>query len=517
MQDDESGGIRYSLCNTNSTPIFPNDTTLVAPLDDYPPKTNTSLAGAGWWTGTDYYASIFYQDDQDRIVNSLLKCDTATGQWYDTGDYIITNDCPKASPTSGLAVILLGADDGYRVFYHDLDGRVQSVSYMRSTQNWLYNGLVNPDTNGKGNSSSTSGGAIAATFPNDNNITVITARDAENLEVSRIYGDGTWHISTFPTPLANEGSAQSFFTNTTNTTDASAFALNSTSSPSWSLPAWDGSRTAALAMAEDKQYMRSAFYIGTDARLHQIANVNWQWEAFAAPDDEDAVWPAAASRQLAAACDFESSQTRIYYVPSGSGGQQLVEVASNSGIWADAKALPSYNDTAATGDGDADGAAGSATSGAMSAGAKAGIGVGVSLGIFGVGGSLAAFLLMRRNQRRKDAEREKESAVELQSSEHGASPAYSHSQPALADAAAAYYPGGYPQQYGGGEGVWPLQQQQGGGPEQWSAKPPATPVEMENTPVYELDARHTPLEMLGEGHYREMGADRGHDGGGAGR
>lgn len=57
MQDDESGGIRYSLCNTNSTPIFPNDTTLVAPLDDYPPKKNTSLAGAGWFTGTDYFVS----------------------------------------------------------------------------------------------------------------------------------------------------------------------------------------------------------------------------------------------------------------------------------------------------------------------------------------------------------------------------------------------------------------------------------------------------------------------------
>lgn len=58
MQDDESGGIRYSLCNTNSTPIFPNDTTLVAPLDDYPPKMNTSLAGAGWWNGTDYFVSV---------------------------------------------------------------------------------------------------------------------------------------------------------------------------------------------------------------------------------------------------------------------------------------------------------------------------------------------------------------------------------------------------------------------------------------------------------------------------
>lgn len=266
-------------------------------------------------------------------------------------------------------------------------------------------------------------------------------------------------------------------------------------------------------MAEDKQYTRSAFYIGTDARLHQIGNVDWEWEAFAAPDNEDAVWPKAAAasrRQLAAACDFESSRTRIYYASDSGSGGQLVEVASDSGIWADAKVLPSYNDTAAAAAAAAatnsGGSGDGATSGALGAGAKAGIGVGVSLGIFGVGGSLAAFLLMRRNQRRKDAEREKAGAVELQSSEHGASPAYSHGQPALANA--GYYPG------------YPHQQQQQGGQELWGAKPPLTtagdPVEMETTAVYELDARHTPLEMLGEGHYREMGGDTSHGGGGGG-
>ncbi len=57
MQDDESGGLRYSLCNSNSTPIFPNDTTITAPLNDYPPKRNTSLAGSGWFTGGEYFVS----------------------------------------------------------------------------------------------------------------------------------------------------------------------------------------------------------------------------------------------------------------------------------------------------------------------------------------------------------------------------------------------------------------------------------------------------------------------------
>ncbi len=133
-------------------------------------------------------ASIFYQDDQDRIVNSVLQCNTTSGQWYDTGEWIISGvDAPRASPATGLAVVLLGADDGYRVFYNDLDGRLQALAYTRATSEWLYNGIVSPDN-------ATVPGAIAATFPGDTNITVITARDGANMEVSRIYADNTWHI-----------------------------------------------------------------------------------------------------------------------------------------------------------------------------------------------------------------------------------------------------------------------------------------------------------------------------------
>ncbi|RYP19406.1 hypothetical protein DL765_003379 [Monosporascus sp. GIB2] len=504
MQDDDSGGIRYSLCNSNSTPIFPNDTTLTAPLNTYLPKRNTSLAGGGWFTGEDYFASIFYQDDQDRIINSLLQCDTATGQWDSNGDWIISHGSPTASPTTGLAVVLLGAEDGYRVFYNDVDGRVHAIAYTTDT-GWLYHGVVSRDKS--------TAHVIAATFPNDSNITVVTPKDAENMEISRIYGDGLWHVSTFPTPLTLQGPEDSFFTNATNATRAGDFRLNSTFTPSWRLPAWDG-RPAALGMAEDRRYTRSIFYIGTDSNLHQVGNLDYEWREFARPTDGDAAWPRAdpaGGGQLAVASDFLTSQNRVYYHAAGSG--RLVEAACSRGIWARATELPSFNATAPRDDSGSETADGPSGDGdeappqqvggeaGLTPGAKAGVGVSISLGVFAIGVTLAALLLMRRSQQRKDKK-------ELEGSESGGgdkSPGYAHSQS----------PGYSSHQQHDGE--WPLgpqpqmQQKSGWGhnnnPADSSVLSP--PVEIDTPAIYEMSAHNRPQEMLGEGHYQEMDPDGG--------
>ncbi|RYP77537.1 hypothetical protein DL771_001110 [Monosporascus sp. 5C6A] len=494
LQDDESGGIRYSLCNSNSTPIFPNDTTLIAPLNAYLPKMNTSLAGGGWFVNGEYSASIFYQDDQDRIVNSLLRCDTATGQWDSNGDWIISHGSPAASPTTGLAVILLGAEDGYRVFYNDVDGRVHAIAYTTDT-GWLYNGVVSRDNS--------TAHVIAATFPNDSNITVVMPKDEENMEISRFYGDGLWHVSTFPRPLTLQGPEDSFFTNATNATRAGDLRLNSTFTPSWRLPAWNG-RPAALGMAEDRQYTRSIFYIGTDWNLHQVGNLDFEWREFARPADGDAAWPPAdpaAGGQLAVASDFSTSQARVYYRAAGSG--RLVEAACSRGIWARATELPSFNATAPSagsdpetsddpsGDGgDAPPQQGGGEAG-LTPGAKAGIGVSISLAVFAIGGTFAAFLILRRNQRRKDMK-------ELEGSESaggGKSPGYAHSQPSTGDPL-------YQQQHGG---AWPLWSQ----PQVQQENGVSSPVEIGTPVVYEMSAHDTPQEMLGEGHYQEMDPDGG--------
>lgn len=50
MLDDATGDIRYSMCNSNSTPVFPyDDDAFTLDLAQYPPRKDTGLAGAGWY------------------------------------------------------------------------------------------------------------------------------------------------------------------------------------------------------------------------------------------------------------------------------------------------------------------------------------------------------------------------------------------------------------------------------------------------------------------------------------
>lgn len=51
VQDDETALIRYSLCNSNGTPVLPKDKSLTLPLLKYPPKNGTGLTGVGWSNG----------------------------------------------------------------------------------------------------------------------------------------------------------------------------------------------------------------------------------------------------------------------------------------------------------------------------------------------------------------------------------------------------------------------------------------------------------------------------------
>lgn len=59
MQDDDTGLIRYSLCNSNSTPVLPEDKTITLPLFDPKPKKGTALAGVGWFDNTQTQVSTF--------------------------------------------------------------------------------------------------------------------------------------------------------------------------------------------------------------------------------------------------------------------------------------------------------------------------------------------------------------------------------------------------------------------------------------------------------------------------
>lgn len=386
MQDDDTGGIQYSLCNGNHTPIFPNDQALTVPFTAYPPKNKTSLTAAGWTDAETAWASIFYLDNNDEIVNSLLKCDWNTGHWQNTGEYITSGGSPKVAPNTGLSVVLLGATDGYRVFYNDLDGTLHQIGYTSSTT-WKYYGVVSNDK--------VSAQAIGSTFSN-NNITVVRPRDGKNIGVSRLYNDQSWHLSSFPESLTLTGNKS------TNATDATDLQLNTTSA-GFTLPSWDGN-ASALVMGIDKAYTRSVFYVGTDKKVYQAGNINYTWSAFGRPAGN--AWPDAdaAGANIGVVTDSNTNVMRLYYVSGG----RVVEANGDGGNWQPATVLATFNQSqvvdtpTANATGDATPPAGG-NQGGLSDGAKAGISVGVTLGVLAVGGMFFAFWFLRRRQQKLDA------------------------------------------------------------------------------------------------------------------
>ncbi|KAI1642818.1 uncharacterized protein F4817DRAFT_277115 [Daldinia loculata] len=388
MQDDDTGGIRYSLCNGNYTPIFPDDKTLIAPFKEHQPKNKTGLSATGWMDGETARASIFYMDNNDDIVNALLECDWNTGHWENAGEYVVSGGAPKVAPDSGLSAVLLGSTEGYRVYYNDLEGTLHAIGYTPSTT-WSYYGVISHDA--------ASSQAIGSTFSSNGNISVVRPRDGENMGVSQFDNGDMWHISTFPQSLTQTGN------HSTNATKASDLKLGS-NSPNFSLPAWDGN-ASALAVTINNKNTRSVFYVGTDKKLYQISNSdsNSTWSIAPRPDDEDKSWPVAdaAGAPIGIASDTGSRTTRLYYMSGG----HMVEVNGDYGKWQPATILPSTNTSQTT---TAQAPAATTTSPSdednkgLSDGAKAGISVGVTLGIIAIAGTPFVLWLLRRRQRRID-------------------------------------------------------------------------------------------------------------------
>ncbi|KAI1105979.1 hypothetical protein F4804DRAFT_80498 [Jackrogersella minutella] len=518
MQDDDTGGIRYSLCNGNSTPIFPDDKTLTVPFTNTP-KNKTSLTGAGWTDSETAWASIFYLDNNDEIVNALLKCDWNTGHWQSSGEYITSEGSPKVSPTSALSVVLLGSTDGYRVFYNDLEGTLHQVGYTTSTA-WAYYGVVSQDQ--------TSAQAIGSTFTDKNNISVVRPRDDKNIGVSRWYSDNLWHISTLPEPLTLTGNQS------TNATQASDLTLSS-SATNFSLPAWNGN-ASAIAMGVDSSYTRSVFYVGSDRKVYQIGNKNYTWSV---SDTDNGAWPLAdtAGGALGIANDVRSDSMRLYWTSGG----KVVEANGDGGTWQTPTTVASFNASEPTASATPS-ASGTSSDGGLSGGAKAGVGVGVSLGVLAVAGIFFALWFLRKRQRKLE-----EKAAAAGGSEQY-TPSSGFAAPTTADgsqvgpkilgshdgyaAPQQGYPpvqnaygqqqGMYPQQpagyavgadgyaHGAAPGTYPQQAgfvQDGG----WAYTTPTADngavqqqYYYQQQPPQELPDQQRAVEMMGEGHYKEV-------------
>ncbi|KAI0600649.1 hypothetical protein F4775DRAFT_43743 [Biscogniauxia sp. FL1348] len=529
LQDDDTGGIRYSMCNGNYTPILPDDSTLTAPLTTHPPKKNTSLAATGWTDGTTAWASIFYLDDDDAIVNSLLRCDWATGRWMNNGDYIISGGAPKVAPTSGLSAVLLGATDGYRVFYNDLGGTMHHVGYTSDTSAWGYYGIVSQDI--------ASSQAIGSIFYSKNgrlNITVVRPRDSQNLGEARLNSDNLWHLSSLPEPLTQSGNQS------TNTTTESDLVLDTAVTANFSLPAWSGNPTS-IGVGIDNSLTRYIFYIGNDSQLYQLYNGAGYWAESERGDN--ASWPQAdiAGGPLAVASDAGTQAIRLYYTSGG----QIFEVASNDGQWAEATAIPSVNATQAS---TSSSSGTSATSGGtsnsgLSGSAKAGVSAGVTIGVIAIGGMIAAIFLLRRRQRRIDASAAASASNAGTGQDQYTTPSTQHTYPATAYSNQQQVPDGYAPSnatgpfYGNAQqqhqqpmayavdpnsGYAYPQHQDGwvydpnvpGGGDQYQMQQYNHQYQSQNPnpnqpPAYyhpnpqEMPVQTRPVEMMGEGHYKE--------------
>ncbi|KAM7217321.1 hypothetical protein V8F06_007264 [Rhypophila decipiens] len=384
LQNDTTGAIHYTTCNSDGQPTYSVDN--VFKLVEYPPKKNTALTGSGYYDSEKTVASIYYLDKYDVVVNAVFNCNMTTGLFELDGNWVISGVAPlPLSPNSGLATVLLGNTAGYRVYYHDENMAINELAY-KPEGDWRHTAVISQDPQYSS--------AIAAAFDGNENITVVTARDTENIEVTRYHADTTWRISTFPHPLQGNLITQD--------TGAENITINSTVQANFTLPSWNG-KPRSMGISIDPKHTRSVWYIGEDKNLYQISNKNGIWSHQNSQVGD--IWPVADSPNspLAVVGDFNNGNLRIYYQVNGS----IAEVKSENGEWAKWTTLPApapvkaelpapppaspSNSPIPTPD--------ETDMAGLSNGAKVGLGVGIALGVLLVIGLIIACVLHRRKQK----------------------------------------------------------------------------------------------------------------------
>jgi hypothetical protein len=190
-QDPTTGKIHYSNCNSKDIPIFPLDKPNILDAKETP-RNGTALAAQGWWDfGQEtIIASIFWQTKDDAIVNGYYTCNMKTGKLVRNGEYRIseTAEVDSIRNESGLAVDLLGADNGYRVFYHNKYNNVMMLHYTQYTD-WTDGGFVSQDN--------ATGMALGSAHIDKENITVAFPKDSDDIEISRLEKAGQWRLGLF--------------------------------------------------------------------------------------------------------------------------------------------------------------------------------------------------------------------------------------------------------------------------------------------------------------------------------
>ncbi|KAI8625214.1 hypothetical protein F5Y19DRAFT_489890 [Xylariaceae sp. FL1651] len=471
MQDDTTGQVLYSLCNSNDTTVFPANASASFTFDSsMAPKNGTSLAGVGYPQNGYNMAAMWYLNSAGNIVEALWRCNEngyfepagSTNQW------IVSSSAPSIHPNTGLAVVNLGEQPGYRVYYQQEDLTTSTLKYTRE-MGWVWNGNVSQD--------SRKGFPISSGFTDISEITVVTPRDESNIEVSTLQPNESWVISTFPTPLRDVDRQEDQIKMNlapTNGTDSSSFSLATNTSSIGYLDAWDG-KAASIGFTLDSDAKRRVFYIGNDSKIHcQAENSRWS----TCSDVGTAAWPTAdnPNAQFATAFDFSRNQIWIFYMSDGN----LTQVhRSSKDKWDVPIALPSTppppplpTEPEYSG---------------LSKGAQAGIGVGVSV----VGLALIAFgvyVIIQRKRGKQEKERADAEAEVAAASANKPPDTYSSPAPA--------YTSGVPT----GQwidGQWMLTPEPGNKPGPWQDRSSYQAVP-NSPPMFEMSNEASHHEMAAE-------------------
>ncbi|KAJ3526342.1 hypothetical protein NM208_g11234 [Fusarium decemcellulare] len=343
-------------------------------------------------------ASLFYQGPDGSIINAYFECDPETGDYTldPDGEYKVDDEAgaPSVHEKTGLSVVELGDSGGYRVFYHDEDGRVCLMAYDDDTD-WRYLGPVSKQT--------VKGMSVGAVQTAGVNVSVTYPHNSDNLAVAqfRPKDKNKWRLSSLPAPFTSPAP--------TNQTDPDDMSLKA--SDTFTLPSFDET-SVNLAITSDTDSVLSIFYIGQDQKLHRLANVDDTWQVEESPGEKE--WPEADEEyaRFAVISPLEQDDLWVFYY---SGGSIMQLYQDEGGTWSTAKTISTGNGTSTDSGSGSDSNGGSSsndktsgesdntnsettgsTSSGLTTGAKAGIGVGVSVGVLALG--LAGFLFLRRRR-----------------------------------------------------------------------------------------------------------------------
>ncbi|KAG7127112.1 hypothetical protein HYQ45_012743 [Verticillium longisporum] len=133
----------HSSCNTSIDLVFPvNDPFILE--TEFPPKEHSSLAGVGWFDAVTTWACLWYQDSSNNLVYARYECNATSGAYALHNSEIISSALPDGialHTRTALSAVLLGAEEGIRVYAHDEERRINELSFHNPT-GWLYGGSV---------------------------------------------------------------------------------------------------------------------------------------------------------------------------------------------------------------------------------------------------------------------------------------------------------------------------------------------------------------------------------------